>query len=159
MKWRGGRRSRNVEDRRRQSAPGRRRGRIGLPVSRKGGGLGLIVFIVIALMLGADPMALLQGVAVESGSSGHTPSPQQRSPAQTTRQDELAEFVSVVLADTEDTWHALFKKMGRQYQEPRLVLFSGATRSACGLGQSAMGPFYCPGDNKVYIDLQFYLKH
>lgn len=142
MRWSGGRRSENVEDRR------------GVRVSRgmMGGGIGTIILVLIALYLGVDPSMLLnQGttrdVAVPPGSVS------QERPAEENR---MAEFVSVVLADTEDTWHELFRRSGKTYLEPKLVLFSDAVDSACGFAQSAMGPFYCPRDNKVYIDLQFY---
>lgn len=141
MRWRSGRRSSNVEDRR------------GVRVTRKaaGGGIGIIVIALIAMYFGIDPSIFLsQQVPTSSVST-----------QQTTRQipaaeNQLAEFVSVVLADTEDTWNDLFSQMGKTYQEPRLVLFSGAVQSACGFSQAAMGPFYCPADQKVYIDLSFY---
>jgi predicted metalloprotease len=122
----------------------------------KGGGVGAIIITLVALYFGVDPTMLLQGM--------------QGGPSKTTRvstgplstaEKQLTEFVSVVLADTEDTWNQLFRQMGENYQEPKLVLFSGAVQSACGFAQAAMGPFYCPGDQKVYIDLSFYndLKH
>ncbi len=145
MRWRQGRRSTNVEDRRGQgpSVGGMRVGpRTGI------GGIGGIVLIIILLMLGVDPTALL----TSGGSMQQSPGTQTFSP----EEEELKEFVSVVLADTEDAWHGLFRDMGRQYREPKLVIYSGAVRSACGMGQSAMGPFYCPGDQKLYIDLSFY---
>ncbi len=143
MRWRLGRRSTNVEDRR-----GRR-------VSRKsagGGGLGFIILIIIGLYFGIDPRTLLN---IQSGIQNVSvpDTTQTTNPGQ---KDELSDFVSVVLADTEDTWHDLFKQMNGRYQEPRLVLFSGAVESACGFAQSAMGPFYCPRDQQVYIDLSFY---
>jgi predicted metalloprotease len=102
------------------------------------------------MLLGVDPSIILQG---DGGS--YMPS-QQAEPRSGSADDELGQFVSVVLADTEDTWNELFKQANRQYQEPTLVLFSGAVQSACGMGQAAMGPFYCPGDHKLYIDLSFY---
>jgi predicted metalloprotease len=138
MRWRTGRRSSNIEDRR-----GRR-------VSRgvAGGGLGTVVIVLVALYFGVDPGVLMQGVPTQSYTTETAPpSPEQQ---------ELADFVSVVLADTEDTWNAIFQQSGQRYQEPKLVLFTGAVQSACGFAQSAMGPFYCPGDQKVYIDLSFY---
>jgi predicted metalloprotease len=138
MRWRTGRRSSNIEDRR-----GRR-------VSRRvaGGGLGTVVIVLVALYFGVDPGVLMQGVPTQSYTTETAPpSPEQQ---------ELADFVSVVLADTEDTWNAIFQQSGQRYQEPKLVLFTGAVQSACGFAQSAMGPFYCPGDQKVYIDLSFY---
>jgi predicted metalloprotease len=166
MRWQLGRRSENVEDRRGMGAPGGMRIPAGfrIPggmggssrgrVARGGGigGLGLLALLVLAWFLGIDPSMLLQDTgtvqAPYSGSGTSAP----RSP----EEDQLAEFVSVVLADTEDTWGVLFKQMGRQYRDPTLVLFSGAVKSSCGLAQSAMGPFYCPLDQKVYIDLGFY---
>ena len=138
MRWRTGRRSSNIEDRR-----GRR-------VSRgvAGGGLGTVVIVLVALYFGVDPGALMQGVPTQSYTTETAPP--------SAEQQELADFVSVVLADTEDTWNAIFQQSGQRYQEPKLVLFTGAVQSACGFAQSAMGPFYCPGDQKVYIDLSFY---
>jgi predicted metalloprotease len=142
MRWRSGRRSRNVEDRR-----GRRIGR-----KTAGGGIGVVVIALIAMYFGVDPSVFLNQQAPPAGgtssysvSTSHSPEEQQ-----------LAEFVSVVLADTEDTWHALFRQFDRTYSEPTLVLFSGAVESACGYAQAAVGPFYCPRDQKVYIDLSFY---
>lgn len=139
MRWRGGRESDNVEDRRGlRAAP-----------TLAGGGIGTVILLLVAWYFGIDPSMLLQG-----GSSSGTlnPQPVQISPAD----DESRRFVSVVLADTEDTWHDLFRRMGGTYQEPKLVLFSGAVQSACGFAQAAVGPFYCPGDHKVYIDLGFF---
>ncbi len=152
MRWKTGRRSSNVEDRRgsrggRGFPEGGRRMRIGRRGA--GGGIGTIVIILAALYFGVDPSILLQG----GGGLGVEPVPERQPTAEENR---LAYFVSVVLADTEDTWSELFRRRGADYQEPRLVLFAGSVRSACGFAQSAMGPFYCPGDNKVYIDLSFY---
>lgn len=153
MRWRGGRRSDNIEDRRGQGSPrGIGRGR-GIPVRLprgRGGKLGLVgvlVVVGISLFLGIDPTVLLQG--------GMQTRPQQEV-SRPVADDDLTQFVSVVLADTEDTWHALFESANQRYQEPTLVLFSGAVQSACGYAQSAMGPFYCPGDQKVYLDLSFF---
>ncbi len=118
-------------------------------------GIGGIVLIVILLMLGVDPSALLTSsgsMQTPGQTSGQAPGTYTGSP----EEEELKEFVSVVLADTEDVWRALFRDMGRQYPDPTLVLYSGAVSSACGMGQAAMGPFYCPGDQKLYIDLSFY---
>jgi len=143
MKWRTRRTSSNVEDRRGQRMPGR---------ARLGGGLGTIAVILLAAYFGVDPrpfLALLDGAAPPPTQTG---SELQVDP----EDDPLAEFVSVVLADTEITWQRLFRELGRDYQEPRLILFSGATQSSCGVGQAAMGPFYCPADQQVYIDLSFY---
>ncbi len=139
MRWQRGRRSTNVDD--------RRGARVGRGVA--GGGLGVLVIAVIALFLGIDPSFLFQatGPAVPTSGGSFTPSPEE---------ERLAEFTSVVLADTEDTWNPLFRQMGRPYREPTLVLFSGAVRSACGMAGSAVGPFYCPGDQQVYIDLSFF---
>jgi predicted metalloprotease len=141
MRWRTGRRSQNIEDRR------------GMRISRraKGGGLGIIVLALVAMYFGVDPSIVLQGIPSGSVTTTQT-QPQSRSP----EEERLAEFISVVLADTEDTWHAIFKEGGMTYKEPTLVLFSGAVQSACGFAQAAMGPFYCPADQKVYIDLSFY---
>jgi len=141
MKWRSGRRSSNVEDRRGQSGVGR---------GIKLGGGATIAVIVIGLLLGADPMQMLNMLGdLESGS---TTSSSQPAP----KNDEQAQFVSVVLADTEDVWKKLFTKSGERYHEPGLVLFTGRVVSACGMQSAATGPFYCPGDSKVYIDLGFY---
>ena len=139
MRWGSGRRSDNVEDRR----------GLGLTPRLAGGGLGAIVIVVLALLFGVDPRMLTQVLPTETP----TPAP---GPARTGQQDPLADFVSVVLADTEDTWNDLFRRGGATYQEPKLVLFSGAVQSACGFAQAAVGPFYCPADQKVYIDLAFY---
>lgn len=140
MRWRGGRRSSNIEDRR-GARPGGR---------ALGGGIGTILIILAALYFGVDPTPLLQGLQSVGTTSGTAPT------AEDLRDDPLADMISVVFADTEDTWNAIFSASGLDYREPVLVLFSGATDSACGLGQSAMGPFYCPADEKAYIDLRFY---
>ncbi len=141
MRWRSGRRSTNVEDRRR------------VRVSRKaaGGGIGIVVIALIAMYFGVDPSIFLSQVGPTS--SVNTQQSTRQIPA---AENELADFVSVVLADTEDTWKGLFNQMGKTYREPQLVMFSGAVQSACGFAQAAMGPFYCPADQKVYIDLSFY---
>ncbi len=141
MRWQRGRRSGNIED---------RRGRGGGRRAVAGGGLGILAIAVVAMLLGVDPGAVLQM------GGGLTGSPQQQSAAPDPAQDKLADFVSVVLADTEDTWNEIFRQLGHDYPEPTLVLFSGSTDSACGFASSAMGPFYCPGDQKLYIDLNFY---
>ncbi|MDJ0748826.1 MAG: neutral zinc metallopeptidase [Woeseiaceae bacterium] len=140
MRWRGRRRSTNVEDRRGAPAP-----------KLLGGGIGTIVIVLVALYFGIDPRPLLQ--MVDSGtatSTGSRPTPEALA------DDPLADMVHVVLADTEDVWTEIFAEQGRRYEAPGLVLFTGATQSACGLGQAAMGPFYCPADRKAYIDLSFY---
>jgi len=143
MRWQMGRRSDNIEDQR------------GMPVGRGavvGGGIGTIVLVLLALYFGVDPSVVLQGA--DPGDSRSVSSvQQQRAPA---GDEPLKDFVSVILADTEDTWGELFQRMGRQYERPHLVLFSGAVRSACGFAEAAVGPFYCPGDRKLYIDLSFY---
>ncbi|MEZ4529363.1 MAG: neutral zinc metallopeptidase [Desulfobacterales bacterium] len=138
MRWRDRKESSNVEDRR-----GVRPGRA------VGGGIGIVFIVIIAMLFGVDPGQLIQMLDEPAEQDIQV---QSRSP----EEDELAKFVSVVLADTEDTWHEIFRSMGKTYSEPKLVLFSGAVDSACGFAQSAMGPFYCPGDHKVYIDLRFY---
>lgn len=138
MRWQMGRRSGNVED---------RRGMGMTPVV--GGGLGAIVLALIAMFLGIDPSIILEsGIPQQTPNSGT----RQGSP----EEEKLVEFVRVVLGDTEDVWTKQFRQMGRQYVEPKLVLFSGSVESACGFAQAAMGPFYCPADQKVYIDLSFY---
>mgnify|MGYP001812787722 CR=1 FL=1 len=141
MRWKDGRRSGNIEDRR----------GVKLSNKAKGGGIGLLVLVLVGLFFGIDPALMLQ-----LGGNVNTPSMQESSYTPSAAENELAEFVSVVLADTEDTWGALFSQAGGSYQEPTLVLFSGAVESACGFAQAAMGPFYCPADRKVYIDLGFY---
>ena len=118
-----------------------------------GGGIGTIVLVLVAMYFGVDPTFLIEGMQ-----SASTPSsvPGKQPTQEELRNDPLADMVSVVMGDTEDVWNELFADMGRQYREPTLVLFTGATNSACGLGQAAMGPFYCPADQKAYIDLSFY---
>jgi len=141
MRWNEGRQSDNIEDRR------------GFPVSRHvaiGGGLGTVALIVIALFLGVDPSVLLQsGPQVDVTSPSMT---RQAPPVE----DPLRDFVALVLGDTEDTWGDLFQRAGRAYERPKLVLFSEAIDSACGFAQSAVGPFYCQTDHKVYLDLSFF---
>lgn len=143
MRWREGRRSSNIEDRRGQRTSG------GLV----GGGIGTVVLLLVAMYFGVDPSLLIEGMqstSVPESSAGSRPS------AEDLRTDPLADMVAVVMADTEDVWRAIFAANGRRYQEPTLVLFSGTTRSACGVGQAAMGPFYCPTDQRAYIDLSFF---
>lgn len=139
MRWRDIRQSQNVEDR-------RGIGGGGLAI----GGLGTVVVIVLALLFGVDPRKLL-----DQSSGGSSPGVQTERPVNP-EEDELKQFTSAVLGDTEDTWRQIFQQNGRQYREPRLVLFSGQVSSACGRASAATGPFYCPGDEKVYIDLSFY---
>lgn len=151
MKWEGERQSDNVEDRR-DAGPS---GGGGFPIGGRGIGLGTIVIALVGgWILGINPLTLLSAL-----SGGGMPdsavvqqAPAQRPPAD----DRMASFVSTVLADTEDVWKQQFSQMGGSYRDPKLVLFRGATPTACGTGQTAMGPFYCPGDQKVYIDLAFY---
>jgi len=142
MRWRGERESSNVEDRRGMSGGGR----IAI-----GGGLGTLVIIIIAVLLGADPRQILQQVPNDTA-----PSTSQAPRPGNAEEEELKKFVSVVLGKTEDVWQDIFRQNGKQYRDPTLVLFSGEVQSACGLGSAASGPFYCPGDQKVYIDLAFY---
>ncbi len=112
----------------------------------------MIVLALVAMYFGVDPRVVLQGGMPGGGGGSVETTPYQPSAAE----NELAEFTSVVLADTEDSWKVLFQQMGKRYQQPKLVLYTGAVQSACGMGQAAMGPFYCPGDSKVYIDLSFF---
>jgi len=142
MKWEDERRSENVEDQRGMSFGG-----IGLA----GGGIGTVVIVIVALLLGVDPRALLQQTT-QNTAPAPTSHPVQSSP----QEDKLKDFVSAVLGSTEDTWTEVFKQAGRTYVDPKLVLFRGAVQSACGFSRAAVGPFYCPGDQKVYIDLSFY---
>lgn len=138
MKW-GGRSSNNIEDRRGMS--------VGKGVA--GGGIGTIVIALIAMYFGVDPSVILnQGGAL---------APAQQTQAEFSPEEErLKEFMGVVLADTEDVWGALFSNAGKTYEQPKLVLFSGAVQSACGYAEAAMGPFYCPGDRKLYLDMSFF---
>lgn len=140
MRWRGERQSSNIEDRRGMSA-----GRVAV-----GGGLGSIVILIIALLLGADPRQLLEQVPTDPSSGGQVSRPVNP------EEEELKQFVSVVLAKSEDVWNNVFAQNGQRYREPTLVLFTGQVQSACGMAGAAVGPFYCPGDEKVYIDLSFY---
>lgn len=142
MQWTGRRESGNVEDRR-----GMSRGGV------IGGGLGSIVLVILALIFGVDPSQLLQQAEPEAGSPTGT------SRAVNPAEEQMKKFTSVVLADTEDVWNKLFREqLRKEYQNPALVLFSDGVRSGCGAASSAMGPFYCPSDQKVYIDLQFFAE-
>ena len=134
MRWQRGRRSGNVEDRR----------GLGVPIAA-GGGIGTVVLLLLALFFGVDPGALVQTGAPPAGVEQASP-----------REDSARDFVSVVLADKEDTWRELFRRMNREYRDPTLVLFTGSVESACGIAGSAVGPFYCPRDERVYIDLDFF---
>ncbi|MBK8816919.1 MAG: zinc metallopeptidase [Methylococcaceae bacterium] len=146
MRQDDGRESENIEDRR---GAGGGFGRRGFP----GGGLGIAAAAVIALLLGVDPRVVLNTVGQLSNLAPEQPS----GPVRSNPQDEKTKkFMSIVLADTEDAWGAIFKQAGSRYEEPKLVLFSGQVQSACGYAQSAMGPFYCPGDRKLYLDMSFF---
>jgi len=144
MRWRDGRESDNVEDRRGTSIP--RGAKIGGL-----GGLGLVAVVLIGMFFGIDPGTLLQGISGTQDTSVTT----QQNGGQGVK-DEMRKFVAVVLADTEDVWSETFGKMGRTYEKPKLVLFSQTVESACGMAGSATGPFYCPADHKVYLDLSFF---
>jgi predicted metalloprotease len=149
MRLEGGRESQNVEDRRGRGMGGGRagRGRGGLMV---GGGLGTVVLVVLALLFGVDP-----GMITGSGPAPQAPAPSAVERGAPPADDAAARFARRVLAETEDVWNPIFQSLGRRYEEPVLVLYSGAVRSACGVAQAQVGPFYCPGDSKVYIDLDF----
>ncbi len=134
MLWQGRRQSSNIED---------RRGMGGVGV---GGGIGALVIGLIIYLLGGDPSAVID----------QSPQSQPMSQEQRAEQDETSQFVAVVLADTEDVWSKLFNEMGKQYVDPTLVMFNQATQSGCGFASAATGPFYCPADQKVYIDLSFF---
>jgi len=137
MRWTSGRQSDNVEDQRGSRVP-----------LVAGGGIGSIVLVLLALYFGVDPSVVLQGQPAQQT---------QQAPAASSRgSDEIRDFVSVVLADTEDTWRELFRRMNREYIDPKLVLFSGSVQSACGMAGAAVGPFYCPGDHKLYLDTSFF---
>ncbi len=138
MRWKGRRQSTNIED---------RRGRT--PKKIVGGGIGTIVIVLVVWMLGGNPLEMLNTLQPGEQTSVST----YRESAQ---DNELAQFVSVVLGDTEDVWRQLFRQSGKNYRLPKLVLYNDAVKSACGFSSSATGPFYCPGDEKLYIDLAFY---
>jgi uncharacterized protein len=146
VKWEGREESDNVEDQRGRG-----------PLSGRGAGIGLgglLLVIVVALVTGRDPTQLLQLLqGAQEATQQSAPAPQQAPHA---ANDTLGRFASVVLRDTEDTWDAVFAKAGKRYERPKMVLFTGAIDSACGYTSSAVGPFYCPGDRKVYIDLSFF---
>lgn len=143
MRWKTGRRSANVEDRRGRRVAG--------GTVFKGGVGTIVLTLALAYFLGIDPQVLLQ-LQQQVGGQAEVMEDYQPTP----HEAQLADFVSVVLADTEDTWQEIFRQSGRSYEEPKLVLFSGAVKSACGMASAAMGPFYCPADRKVYIDLAFF---
>lgn len=147
MRWQGNRQSDNVEDRRGVRGP-----------VMVGGGIFTLVFVVVLLFMGVDPQALLQNLPQQPGAPGQPDGPLEPGEpgAGDDPQAELKQFVATVLADTEDVWGGQFQAMGEQYQQPKLVLFSGQIDSACGFAESAMGPFYCPADEKVYLDMAFF---
>jgi predicted metalloprotease len=167
VKWQGRQRSSNIEDRRGQSTGGLgggfgRGGGFGnspggfrIPVGGRSGGMGsiaiIIIFVVIAMAFGINPLSILTG----GDSSTNVPF-QQTLPPQNANEDELANFVGVMVKDTEDYWGEYFRQQGDTYTAPKVVLFSGQTESACGVADASSGPFYCPNDSKVYIDLTFY---
>lgn len=180
MKWRGRRGSDNVEDRRGDSGGfggglgggfggGAPRGGFRIPTGGRGGGGGrigiggLIVILIVLWFLGINPLTLLEGLddsrpgttigsSTGTGESGFVPGGE----GAPSTEEEMKQFVRVVLADTEDVWHSLFSAAGRTYEEPRLVLFSGRIASACGQASAAAGPFYCPNDEKIYLDMDFF---
>ena len=139
MRWRGERQSTNIEDRR----------GIG-PKVAVGGGLGTVIVLILALLFGADPRQLLEQAPSDPSSDVQSSRPLNP------EEEELKQFVGVVLAKSEDVWNDVFRRNGSQYREPTLVLFTDQVESACGIAGSAVGPFYCPADEKVYIDLSFY---
>ena len=139
MKWKGRAKSSNVEDRRGKGVGGAAIGGLG--------GFGIIIMIIYAL-LGGNPGDIMQ--SIDPGQTQNVPY------EATQEEEELAEFVSVVLADTEVVWNDIFADLGKEYNEPKLVLFTGSVQSACGVAGASTGPFYCPGDKNVYIDLSFY---
>ncbi len=142
MDWKGRRESENIEDRRMLT-----------PRRAAVGGVGVIFLALITYLLGGDPQALLNQIQQQNNPQAGA---EQGKAVLDPAQEELKHFVAVVLADTEDVWREQFRKMGKTYKEPRLVLFSGRVESACGLADAAVGPFYCPGDQMVYLDLSFF---
>jgi predicted metalloprotease len=161
MLWKGRRQSENIEDRRGEGGgfgggdPFGQGGGFRIPIGRTGGGSvsGIIILIILFFVLrflGIDPMQIIG----ENGPMGNGGAITQQSGTQAN--DEMKQFVATVLAETEDTWSGIFQSQGMTYTDPTLVLFSGATQGACGMAQKAMGPFYCPRDHKVYIDLKFF---
>lgn len=144
MRWKKARRSDNLVDAR----------GTGGGIGGKGLGIGgIVLIVVIGLLSGQDPLQILGQIGGQLIEQQATPTQNRASSAE---QSEQVEFVRAILGDTEDTWQALFAASGSQYQEPRLILFEGGVKSACGFASSAVGPFYCPGDQQVYLDLQFF---
>jgi predicted metalloprotease len=146
MRWQGGRESENIED---------RRGMPGPRVAAVGGGIGTVLVVVVALLLGADPRSVMRLVQNNPNAAAPKPGPQ-GAPGPGIN-DEGKKFVAVVLAETEDVWTELFERSGKTYRKPTLVLFGGqVSTEGCGFASAAVGPFYCPGDAKVYLDLSFF---
>jgi predicted metalloprotease len=153
MRWQDGRRSSNIDDRRGVGAPRGVGRRVALPATG-GGCLVVVVVVGVGLLFGASPTDILQVLAqVEAPPQSQPPGPAQ-APAR--RDDAAADFVSVVLADTEDVWTDLFRRSGSVYEKPKLVLFDGVVNSACGRASASSGPFYCPADRQVYLDTSFF---
>lgn len=144
MRWRGGAESENVEDRRGRGGP-----------VMVGGGIGMLVLIVVVALLGGNPQQLLRLLQQVQPPGGQAAPNAPIDPANDP-QRELKQFVAVVLKDTEDVWTNIFRQMGGEYEKPKLVLFSGRVQSACGLASAAVGPFYCPADRNVYLDMTFF---
>ncbi len=153
MRWQGRRESDNVEDRRDQSSGNGGIGGGGIRIPRGKGGVIILIVVVVAGYYGYDLTPLLGG---GSGSSVSTTQPHTQGHVQSSSDQQAAKFTSVILASTEDTWSEIFQKMGKHYVNPKLVMYRGQTTTGCGTGQSVMGPFYCPADQTVYIDLSFY---
>ena len=152
MRWQGRRESDNVEDRRDQSSGSGGMGGGGIRIPRGKGGIVILIVVVVAGYYGYDLTPLLGG----GGSSVTTTQSQSQGHVQNSSDAQAAKFTSVILASTEDTWSEIFQKMGKHYVNPKLVMYRGQTTTGCGTGQSVMGPFYCPADQTVYIDLSFY---
>ncbi len=153
MRWEGRQGSGNVEDRR--GGGGSNFGGMGGGMGKAGLGIGGVIIVIIVMLLGGDPSAILGGATSNQTQTENQISTTTEENGQPT--DEMGKFSSVVLKETEDTWNKIFQeKLNKDYPEPQLVLFSGATNTACGRGESATGPFYCPADQKVYIDLTFF---
>lgn len=160
MEWKGRRQSDNIEDRRSAGTGGFGNDpfdggrRVRIPIGRGGGGLSIgsiVLILIVCWFLGINPLTLLDG-----GLGGTNFQTESNQPASTPQNDEMTAFVRTVLAETEDTWTGIFKANGQTYEQPRMVLFSGSTQSACGSASAATGPFYCPGDRKVYLDTDFF---
>lgn len=144
MRWKQGKRSSNIEDRRGRGG--------GVRTGAKVGGGAIIIALLGVLLFGQDPGELINVIA---GGGGQQQAPSQQAPPGPRPDDEAADFVSVVLGDTEQTWNQIFANAGQRYPEPTLVLFDDVVQSACGVNSAATGPFYCPGDSKLYLDLSF----